>query len=127
MVGQDVENPDDSGVVRAGLLQAVATLEAASANFCLGSRNSVLGTSRYVIHPCSTRGFVRWAFTEPISAKFGPIRQPFIPADASYPTVCIPPPPPDLDCSDISYTNFKVVPPDDHHFDGDGDGIGCET
>jgi len=47
--------------------------------------------------------------------------------DASYPTICIPPPPPDLDCSDIRYTNFTVVPPDDHHLDGDGDGIGCET
>jgi hypothetical protein len=47
--------------------------------------------------------------------------------DASYPTICIPPPPPDLDCSDISYRNFEVVPPDDHHLDGDHDGIGCET
>jgi hypothetical protein len=47
--------------------------------------------------------------------------------DPSYPTICIPPPPPDLDCSEIPYTNFKVVAPDDHHLDGDGDGIGCET
>lgn len=45
----------------------------------------------------------------------------------SYPTVCIPPPPPDLDCKDISYRRFKVIPPDPHHFDTDGDGIGCET
>jgi len=47
--------------------------------------------------------------------------------DSSYPTICIPPPPPDLDCSDIRYRNFEVVPPDDHHLDGDHDGIGCET
>jgi len=47
--------------------------------------------------------------------------------DKSYPTVCIPPPPPDLDCGDITFTNFEVVPPDDHGFDGDGDGVGCET
>lgn len=47
--------------------------------------------------------------------------------DPSYPTVCIPPPPPDLDCKDIPYRNFIVLPPDPHHFDGDGDGIGCET
>jgi hypothetical protein len=50
---------------------------------------------------------------------------------ASYPTVCIPPPPPDLNCGDIPYRNFRVrwdVPdPDPHHFDGDRDGIGCET
>ena len=46
--------------------------------------------------------------------------------DPSYPTVCIPPPPPDLDCGDIPYRNFPVLPPDPHGFDGDGDGIGCE-
>jgi micrococcal nuclease len=45
----------------------------------------------------------------------------------SYPTVCIPPPPPDLDCKDIPYRRFKVLPPDPHNFDGDGDGIGCES
>jgi len=46
--------------------------------------------------------------------------------DPSYPTVCIPPPPPDLDCKDIPYRRFRVLPPDPHHFDGDFDGIGCE-
>jgi micrococcal nuclease len=46
--------------------------------------------------------------------------------DASYPTVCIPSPPPDLDCADISARRFTVLPPDPHHFDGGGDGIGCE-
>jgi len=44
----------------------------------------------------------------------------------SYPTVCIPPPPPDLDCGEISHRRFKVVAPDPHRFDGDKDGIGCE-
>jgi len=46
--------------------------------------------------------------------------------DPSYPTVCIPPPPPDLDCAEVPYRLFKVLPPDPHHFDGDHDGIGCE-
>ncbi len=49
----------------------------------------------------------------------------------SYPDECIPPPPPDLNCKDIPYRNFRVlwdVPdPDPHHFDGDHDGIGCES
>jgi hypothetical protein len=49
----------------------------------------------------------------------------------SYPDECIPPPTPDLNCKDIPYRNFRVlwdVPdPDPHHFDGDHDGIGCET
>jgi micrococcal nuclease len=47
--------------------------------------------------------------------------------DPSYPTVCIPSPPPDLDCADVPYQDFAVVPPDPHHFDGDHDGIGCES
>jgi hypothetical protein len=50
---------------------------------------------------------------------------------ASYPTVCIPPPPPDLDCGDISYRDFRVrwdvADPDPHRFDGNGDGVGCES
>lgn len=45
----------------------------------------------------------------------------------AYPTVCIPPPPPDLDCKDIPYRKFKVLPPDPHKFDTDHDGIGCES
>jgi hypothetical protein len=50
---------------------------------------------------------------------------------ASYPTVCIPPPPPDLNCPDIPYRNFRVrwdvLNPDPHHFDGNHDGVGCES
>jgi micrococcal nuclease len=45
----------------------------------------------------------------------------------AYPTVCIAPPPPDLDCKDISFRRFKVLAPDPHNFDGDHDGIGCES
>lgn len=46
----------------------------------------------------------------------------------AYPTVCIPPPPPDLDCPDIPYRNFRVDHQygDPHRFDRDRDGIGCE-
>ena len=47
--------------------------------------------------------------------------------DPSYPGVCIPPYPPDLDCKDVDAGNFVVRPPDDHGFDGDGDGYGCES
>jgi hypothetical protein len=47
--------------------------------------------------------------------------------DASYPGVCIPPPPPDLDCAEIPYRRFQVLPPDPHNFDRDADGIGCES
>jgi micrococcal nuclease len=47
--------------------------------------------------------------------------------DPSYPEVCIQPYPPDLDCGDITFRNFRVLPPDPHHFDIDKDGIGCES
>lgn len=47
--------------------------------------------------------------------------------DASYPAVCIPPKPPDLDCGEIPHRRFKVLPPDPHGFDRDRDGIGCES
>jgi len=47
--------------------------------------------------------------------------------DSSYPDVCITPWPPDLDCGEIQYANFKVLPDDPHGFDDDKDGIGCES
>jgi hypothetical protein len=46
--------------------------------------------------------------------------------DPSYPTVCIPPAPPDLDCPQIPFRRFTVVGADPHRFDADRDGIGCE-
>lgn len=47
--------------------------------------------------------------------------------DPSYPGVCIPPAPPDLDCGDIAFRRFQVLSPDPHGFDGDHDGVGCES
>lgn len=46
--------------------------------------------------------------------------------DPSYPDFCIPKNSPDLNCRDITQRRFKVLPPDPHGFDRDGDGIGCE-
>jgi len=50
-----------------------------------------------------------------------------ISCDPSYPDFCIPSPPPDLDCKDISQKRFTVIGSDPHRFDGDKDGIGCES
>jgi hypothetical protein len=47
--------------------------------------------------------------------------------DNSYPDECIPPPPPDLECSDIDEDDFEVRRSDPHGFDDDNDGMGCET
>ena len=49
-----------------------------------------------------------------------------IKCDSSYPEVCITPWPPDLNCSEIAHSNFRVFQPDPHGFDQDNDGIGCE-
>lgn len=47
--------------------------------------------------------------------------------DPAYPTICIPPPPPYLNCGDIPYRNFVVLWPDPHDLEGrDRNGIGCE-
>jgi hypothetical protein len=45
----------------------------------------------------------------------------------SYPDTCIPPPPPNLNCDDVDDTNFEVVGSDPHGFDGDNDGVECES
>jgi hypothetical protein len=47
--------------------------------------------------------------------------------DPSYPDVCIKSPPPDLNCPDIPYKNFRVTGGDPHGFDRDNDGIGCDS
>ena len=47
--------------------------------------------------------------------------------DPSYPDFCIASSPPDLDCGDTSQKRFTVLQPDPHRFDGDKDGIGCES
>jgi micrococcal nuclease len=47
--------------------------------------------------------------------------------DPSYPDVCIPRAPPDLDCGDVPARWFTVLPSDPHRFDGNGDGVGCDS
>ena len=46
--------------------------------------------------------------------------------DSSYPDICISITSAKLSCFNIPYKNFKVLLPDRHEFDSDGDGIGCE-
>ncbi len=46
--------------------------------------------------------------------------------EPAYPSVCIPPSPPDLDCGDIMHRHFEVNAPDPHQLDGNADRVGCE-
>ncbi|MDQ3767385.1 MAG: thermonuclease family protein [Actinomycetota bacterium] len=46
--------------------------------------------------------------------------------DLNYSGVCIPTPPPDIDCPDAGAEGFSSIGSDPHGFDSDGDGIACE-
>jgi PKD repeat protein len=63
---------------------------------------------------------------EPLLSPSPPIPEEPV-CDPSYPDLCIPPPPPDLGCNDITARNFEVVGSDPHGLDADNDGIGCES
>ena len=73
-------------------------------------------------NPIAPWDFRRGVTTAPVTSPAGSDQ-----CHSAYPTVCIPPPPPDLDCGEITARRFQVVGPDVHRFDGDRDGIGCET
>jgi micrococcal nuclease len=50
--------------------------------------------------------------------------------DPAYPDLCVPPPPPDLDCRyvyDQGFRHITVLPPDPHNLDGNHDGVACES
>jgi|SRR5581483_2571359 len=74
--------------------------------------------------PVTTETALPAASPSPVAASAGSCAP-------SYSTVCIPPPPPDLDCRDVSARAFPVrwdvADPDPHRFDGDRDGVGCES
>ena len=88
------------------------------------------GHANILIQYCSKSEFSKesWALRYGCETRQSEIKKP-IPqnCDPSYPDVCIPPYPPDLDCGEIPYKNFKVTGSDPHRFDGDKDGIGCES
>jgi len=87
-----------------------------SSGFC--SQSEFSGEAWAQKYGCSSSS----SFTEPnVSVESEPS------CDPSYPDVCIPPYPPDLDCGEIGYSNFRVVGSDPHGFDRDNDGIGCES
>lgn len=45
-----------------------------------------------------------------------------------YPTICLLPPPPDINCPQLfPMVNIPTLPPDPHGLDADNDGIGCEA
>ena len=67
----------------------------------------------------------------PPPAVIQPLVPPAATCEPSYPGICIAIGSADLDCGDIAWRQFAVVwnvpNPDPHRFDGDADGIGCES
>lgn len=67
----------------------------------------------------------------PTPAAAAPL--PLVPAtcEPSYPDICIPMGSADLNCPDIEHRRFRVLwnvaNPDPHGFDGNADGVGCES
>ncbi len=61
------------------------------------------------------------------SASPAPVPETPTACDPSYPDVCIPPPMPVLNCGDVPYTDFAVIGADPHGFDGNHDGIACQS
>ncbi len=107
-----------------GRVLAVVYCDGTNANAAMISSGHAGTYSRF----CSASEFGNKAWTGCSSPPSPPpLPPPEDDCEPAYPDVCIPSPPPDLDCGDIPYRNFVVLPPDPHHFDGDGDGIGCET
>ena len=51
--------------------------------------------------------------------------------EPSYPDFCLAIGTADLDCADVEWRRFtvlwKVANPDPHRFDGNSDGVGCES
>jgi len=70
--------------------------------------------------------------TQPAQPTATPTKPPSSACHPSYPNFCIPPPPPDLNCSDFSASQkpirvlWNVPNPDPHRLDGNKDGWGCE-
>ena len=85
-----------------------------------GDTNELSGTVGIVTEPAVEPAAVESA-AEPAPSSDA--------CDPSYPDVCMPPAwsTGDLNCGDIPYRRFTVLPPDPHGFDGDFDGIGCES
>jgi uncharacterized protein YraI len=117
-----VSEDGKAGWVAASLLTIDGNLHRVSA-MSVASSNLVVATKEV---PTSTRQTLTFATNTPRPVV---VQSTANNANCSpaYPGVCIPPRPPDLDCSDIPYNWFTVLPSDPHGFDRDGDGIGCES
>jgi PKD repeat protein len=114
---------DDNGIVDSSEETAVPTFnEAGTYNVNLDVTDSMGQTASDNVEITVEEGEGGGAEEEPAANETEETA-----CDSSYPDMCIPPAPPNLNCDDIGARNFEVLPPDPHGFDGDNDGIGCES
>jgi uncharacterized repeat protein (TIGR01451 family) len=150
-VALDLRPPTDSSFVTVTPTTGTCTIEGYHAECALGTMAPSASTHVNVVVTTATSGviatraFVKYAWcarypcgSTPVAdsnrqndvgggfAAVGDAGAPLpVLCDPSYPTICIPPPPPRLECNDIPYKNFQVLPPDDQHLDNNFDGVGC--
>jgi micrococcal nuclease len=111
--------------------QLLRAAENAKANE-VGLWQACRGTALDPLHAIEATSRLPQESPEPAATPPGeqpaPIAQPTpSPCDPSYPDFCIAPPPPDLNCDQVPGSHFTVRPPDPHGFDGNDDGVGCES
>ncbi len=123
--------------IRSGPGQNYPVIDAVSRGSTISVLGHVNGAWFNIRLPDGGRGWIGATVTEPVGGWAleeieeaatvpAPPPTPQSNCDPAYPTVCIPSPPPDLDCRDIDFQSFTVLPPDPHLFDGNQNGIGCE-
>jgi hypothetical protein len=110
---RDRRRESGQGTVEYELLISVGALAVLVAMLLFaGNIDRLLGRASTEVSPASH------VFTPPVAV-----------CDASYPGVCVPPGPPDLDCADLAALGIPVpvtvTGSDPHALDPDGDGLGC--
>ena len=85
------------------------------------------GSDAYYVWTSSVKAPARPSSPSPSPPVPAPKPKPTPSCNPAYPTVCIPNVPYDLDCPEISAHDFAVPGDDPYGFDGDNDGVGCET
>ena len=103
-----------------------ALLEAGLARVYTEGDSSRINKYLQVQAQAQAQGVGLWSCAGGESSAMKPSTVPGGDCDPSYPDVCIAPGPPDLDCGDIPFREFRVVGRDPHKFDMDKDGLGCE-
>lgn len=131
-VGSTVLIDEDDGQTQGSFGRIIGMITCNEVNLNEGLLNSGLGNLSSEFCDSSEFSTHSWAQKHgctiyPASESNASVQDTQNDCDSSYPDFCIPSSPPDLDCKDIPQKRFTVLPPDPHRFDGDQDGIGCES